>query len=1010
MNSISGSGLQAIFGAPQAHEDDPERAVRAAFRAMSAPDGDRREGSPVLRIGIETGIAVVGPFAAGTSFEYGAVGAVVGAAAALQSAAKPGSILVGPATRAATQGIFEWGATEEVIALRGTEPLSGSYLVAPRARARGRQLRLGGRGPLVGRQRELALVGTALRDLEAGRGSVVVVVGEPGLGKTRLLQECRKHFMAWVGARSGRLPLWLEGRCASYASTTPYGLYQDLLASWAGVALDQSEPSVSAALKRAVSAVMGDHGLFPVLARAMGLEAGGATVQMRPLELQRATFAAFRSIVSRLMAAGPTVLALEDLHWADPTSLMLTDELCSLASDGALLVVLTRRPDPDPGVSGLQASLRDKAALRVHELEIAPLTPEAERELAGSLLGWAAGEDVIDVLRSGVQGNPFFLEERFFSLLETGALVRQEAHWSLVAPVGAAVPEALERLVRSRVDRLSPAAHEALCAASVVGPEVTRSLLAAVWDGGDQLGPALEELCHAAMLQEAVSTTEPTYRFRHALIQEATYQGMPRAERRRAHGRAAWAIETASADRLEEVAGVLARHFAAADQPDRAVLYFQMAGDHALRAFANDEAIASFRRALEIATEESVRVPEMALDALVLRGSLAEVLWRTGQRAGCRDLLRDAIDAAGTAGAHQRVRLALLLGQMEIDEAHFEAAAAAYDKAEKLLGDRPLDQGKATSDLWLEIMLAGRAQLYLHLMEPELAGAVLSAARPVLEANGSASQRHIFYRYLAWQRALERRWEIDEQVIESARLSAAAAKEAGEDADIYREKGPATAWEALFLGCYLLLHGDLDEAEEQLVGSLSLADRSGDLILRANCLANLAAVALRRHDKDAVRSLAPRAVAATEVVRFEGELGKAKACLAWLAWQDGRTEDVVMLANEAGELFGPRAQSGLISGCTFGRWSRCAFRRERSPKPSAPHASSSSPPNNGSPTNCIRSSSRPACPGTGARPTPPEAVSPWPSRWHTSFASFRPHREEMAEPSQNMQATPRKAN
>lgn len=233
---------------------------------------------------------------------------------------------------------------------------------------------------------------------------------------------------------------------------------------------------------------------------------------------------------------------------------------------------------------------------------------------------------------------------------------------------------------------------------------------------------------------------------------------------------------------------------------------------------------------------------------------------------------------------------------------HFEAAAAAYDAAEKLLGDRPLDQGKATSDLWLEIMVAGRAQLYIHLMETELAGAVLEAARPVLEANGSASQRNIFYRYLAWQRAITLQWEIDEQVIESARLSVTAAQEAGEDADIYREKGPAIAWEALFLGCYLCLHGDLDEAEEQLVGSLSLADRSGDLILRANCLANLAVVALRRHDKDALGSLAPRAVAATEVVRFEGEIDKAKACLAWLAWQDGRPEDVVLLADEAGEL------------------------------------------------------------------------------------------------------------
>ena len=187
------------------------------------------------------------------------------------------------------------------------------------------------------------------------------------------------------------------------------------------------------------------------------------------------------------------------------------------------------------------------------------------------------------------------------------------------------------------------------------------------------------------------------------------------------------------------MAGVLARHFAAADQPDRAVHYFQMAGDHALRAFANDEAIASFRRALEIATEASVRVPEMALDALVLRGQLAEVLWRTGRHAGATSYCRDAIDAAGTAGAHQRARLALLLGQMEIDEAHFDAAAAAYDAAEMLLGDRPLDQGKATSDLWLEIMVAGRAQLYLHLMEPELAGA-LALGR----SSGAGSQRFRF--------------------------------------------------------------------------------------------------------------------------------------------------------------------------------------------------------------------------------------------------------------------------
>ncbi len=132
---------------------------------------------------------------------------------------------------------------------------------------------------------------------------------------------------------------------------------------------------------------------------------------------------------------------------------------------------------------------------------------------------------------------------------------------------------------------------------------------------------------------------------------------------------------------------------------------------------------------------------------------------------------------------------------------------------------------------------------------------MLAAARPVVEANGAASQKHIFFRYLAWQQALERQWRIDDQVIDTARLAAAAAKEGGEDEDIYREKGPGTAWAALFLRWYLLLRGDLDEAEVQLVSSSSVADQSGDLILQACTLSCLAVLALRRHDKSAVRSL-----------------------------------------------------------------------------------------------------------------------------------------------------------
>ncbi|HXW80827.1 MAG TPA: AAA family ATPase, partial [Acidimicrobiales bacterium] len=372
--SVSGSGMSVLFGAPQAHEDDPERALRSALRisaAVSHMPGSAANAAPIgtspvalsARIGVETGPAVVGPIGGGGRVDYGAVGDVVGAATTLASVAKAASVLVGPATRAATEGIFEWGPNEDVVVTPGARPLVATYLVGPRPRSvaeTGRR-RLAAKAPLVGREAELAVMRQAVQATVAGNSGAVLVVGEPGLGKTRLVGECRKYFMAWAGAASGRLPLWLEGRCASYASSTPYGAYQQLLYRFVGASLEEGEAVLRPALDSAMHAVLGqDRQIVPVLARMMGLPPGpgGAHLgRMGPGELQQATFSAVRSLLSRLVERGPTVLCLEDLHWADPTSLRLTGALATLADDGPLLVLATRRPEPDPGVAELEAAL-----------------------------------------------------------------------------------------------------------------------------------------------------------------------------------------------------------------------------------------------------------------------------------------------------------------------------------------------------------------------------------------------------------------------------------------------------------------------------------------------------------------------------------------------------------------------------------------------------------------------------------------------------------------------------
>jgi tetratricopeptide (TPR) repeat protein len=834
----------------------------------------------------------VGPVGGGAKVEYGAFGDVVSVAAALQSSARPGSVLAGPATRAVTGHLFSWGAAEEVALGGHPRPLVASYLDAPRARVAERRPRLGGRATLVDRDEETRVLYGALRAAVSGHGSVVLLTAEPGLGKTRLVQECRKRFIAWVGAGSGRLPLWLEGRCASYASAVPYSLYRQLVASWIGVSPDQPEARLRPALETALAHLMGNTNLLPPLARMMGAARGAerqAQGRAGPEELQRMTFGAVRSVVSRFAAAGPTVLVLEDLHWADPTSLRLTLELAELAAGRPLLVLATTRPGAGPEVAALAARGETR------QLELRPLSADAATALASSLMGGqVAGPEVFATVLATADGNPLFLEERLSSLLETRTLVREQGAWRLRRTDGPEVPQVLERLVRSRVDRLGPAAQEAIRAAAVLGAEFTAPLLAAVLDTQPAaLAPVLGELSASDLVHpEQATAAASRYRFRHALLQEAVYLGLLRAERRDLHARAAAALAAASGDRLPEVAAVLGRHYAAAGDAEQAVRYLELAGDHATDAFANEEAIASFRAAIAVtqrpADADATAARAMAAAAVRLRTRLANVLWRTGRREEAKDEYRAALRLGDAVDPLLRAHLYTRLGRLELTTLDYEAATAAFDAAEALLGDHPGDGDDATADQWLEMMIDGRADVHVMRFEPDQALEVLEAARPVLEAHGTPARRYVFDRLYTQQRLIRNRFLVDDDDLARLRGSVRMAERTGEEKDL----GYATH----FLGWGLWHRGDLPEARRQLQSAYGMAERMGETFLRAVSLQTLTLTALRQHDTEAVRGLLPRAAAAAD--NAHTPLTGIMACRAWLAWQDGQPDEVIRLADQ----------------------------------------------------------------------------------------------------------------
>ena len=909
VSSVSGRGLQAMFGAPEAHEDDPERALRAAYRALAAVT------SPGLRIGIESGPALVGPIGGGAKVEYAALGDVVSMAAALQSAARPGSVLVGRATRTAAAHLFTWGADEEVALTPDSKPLPASYLDAPRATAAERRPRLGGRAALVGRQAELRLLDTALRAAVGGRGQTVVLNGEPGIGKTRLVQESRKRFIAWVGAGSARRPLWLEGRGTSYASATPYSLYRQLIAGWIGVATDQPADRVRAALADALTHLMGNTNLLPPLAHLMGLPqsappgdqnqlTGPGHGKIGPGEQQQQAFAAVRALVTRFAAISPTVLVLEDLHWADPTSLRLTAELAELVPARPLLLLATTRPGTSPAVT----TRRTDAVLPLgREIRLRPLGEAATETLATSLLGQVDRPEVLAAALASADGNPLFLEERLAEMLETGLLVREQGSWQLRRPAQlragqVVLPQVLERLVRSRVDRLSPAGAEAIRAASVLGTQFTGEILAAML--GTQpaaLAPVLDELDASDLVHHLPpDSAKPTFMFRHALIQEAIYLALLRNERRDLHGRAARALEVAFECQPSEVAVVLGRHYAIAEDAEKAVRYLELGGDAATDAFANDEAIASFREAIAVTTRPPGR-GEMTAAAVRLHAKLANVLWRTGRRDDGRAAFRAALQLA-SAGPRPldrelRAHLYTRLGRLELLDVRFAEAEAALDAAQALLGLGPaqaLDESQvsdATADHWLELMVDGRAELHAMRVEPDRALAVLTQVAPVLRARGTPARRMSFYRLNTTQRLRRNRLQVDEEDIANLRASVTESEHTGEEKD--------AGYAAGFLGWALWLHGDLTAAAAELTRALSLANRIGESHLRDLVLLLLAQTALRRHDVAGMRTLLPQAFAAADTAgNPEGRNAGRLACAAWLAWQDGRPEEVIRLAAE----------------------------------------------------------------------------------------------------------------
>lgn len=609
-----GDKLMALFGAPVAHDNDPAMAVRAALDMRAALDATNGEVAALLasvaphmaaadtpffkqRVGINTGVVFAGLVGSAKRREYTVMGQHVNLAARLMSAADQGAVLLSPATRRAV---------ERHVALRPLEPirLKGIAEPVPVAEALrtfevAQELQHGrGRTTLVGRDDEVArLLDVGTRAL-GGTGQVVALVGDAGVGKSRLLEETLQGLvLRSVDPTSGVpafFPYHVESQ--SYEQQTPYVLIRQLLRDVLHVDFLAGTPDLVQALHRRIAELAPELARFTPLLADLGVAAmpdTALTAALAPEQRRDRAYELVEAIVLASAREQPLVIILDDLHWTDASSLALVLRLARAIDRAPLLLLLAYRTDPriDEPWTDLAHSYR---------LELRELSPECSTALAEALLNDAPPPDLAALLEK-TQGNPFFIEEVVRGLTESGTLARTADGWRLTRPVDdTMVPDSIEGVIVARLDRLEDRNREILQVASVVGRRFPYGVLLGLLSKADDLRERLGRLNDADLILIEDLERELAYLFKHALTRDVAYEAILYARRRELHHGVASQIERLYPDRLDEQLGVLARHYLLAEEWSKALDYHIRAGRQAQARYANREAIAFFERALQI--------------------------------------------------------------------------------------------------------------------------------------------------------------------------------------------------------------------------------------------------------------------------------------------------------------------------------------------------------------------------------------------------------------------------
>jgi adenylate cyclase len=896
IDKFIGDEIMALFGAPVAHEDDPERALRAALEMMDAiAEVNRTHGVELgIHIGINSGPVIAGHIGAQNRRDYSVMGDAVNLAARLEDASSSGEIFVGPATFQQTVHAFEF---EKIppLSLKGKEaPVQVHRLIRAKTIAKSRRGIEGLRTQLVGRDLELQRIKAALGELERGHGGICAVFGEAGVGKSRLVSEARRP--------AAQKFQWAEGRALSYTAGMNYWLARAVLADLLEIESDAAPEKSAARLKKILKQRDDSADLYVYLARLFELpldESMQERVKFLSTEaLQARILQSVQDYIRLRAKQRPLALIWEDMHWADPSSLEVFENLLPLTNNEPLLLICIARPDDNPAADLLDRIEKDNVP-NFHRIDLVPLTGDESRSLFEQILK-IDNEQTRNLILDRAEGNPFFLEELIRSLIDSGALISGGDRLVPAREIGALdVPETLQSTLMTRIDRLNAPIKSTLQRASVVGRIFQERVLGCLQrDDATKLADSLGELQRREFVRlnedGAADELDREYLFKHAITHDVAYNSLLLARRRELHKRVAETLEEFFPDRLDDLSATLGYHYERAESPARAIHYLEKAGDRARATFGNAEAIAFYRSA--IAQIDRVRENDFAKGEIGARlnESLGDILTLVGEHDESRVAFDRGLGCLTDASVLWRSRLFRKIGHTHNWQRHYQDAERSYELADTELAKESENKSSRWWEEKVQIQLERMHLLYWQGMATEMRTLAKQYQSAAAE-HGTPIQRSKFFLMQSLSLLTGSRYRPSEECLNLAQL-AVGASEATDDLS-------ETSHVRFVLGLVTLFRGNFGEAIAHFAAALQISQRCGDLVTEARCLTYLAVAHRRNGDVDLAKQFADRTLALASKLQMAEYVAMAKANLAWVSWKERHLNDCEKLGTEALDLW-----------------------------------------------------------------------------------------------------------